>query len=58
MLALALFSFSSYSTKWVYHSLYFDSEGNMYAVEECVSKFLSTDGCQEGLQRMVPIDTV
>lgn len=48
-------AFQAFATKWEYHSLYFDADGKMYAIEECVRKFLSTDGCEVGDFRYVEI---
>lgn len=52
MLSLAS---NAFATKWVFRSIYC-MNGKLYAIEECVRRFLSTDGCTVGSQRMVPLD--
>ena len=47
---------NAFATKWVFRSLYCIN-GKLYAIEECVRRFLSTDGCTVGSQRMVPLDS-
>jgi hypothetical protein len=46
----------AFATKWTFRSLYFEN-GKVYAIEECETKFLSTDGCTVGHQRYVELET-
>ena len=46
---------NAFATKWVFRSIHRAKDGKLYAIEECVRRFLSTDGCTVGSQRMIPL---
>lgn len=41
---------NAFATKWVFRSIHRAKDGKLYAIEECVRRFLSTDGCTVGSQ--------